>query len=162
MNKSLPYKSKVIGTKLVESPKTFSFKVYFVDLLGREPRNKYEWEHSGLNQGKFLEKLETILPEGVGFVTAFPHITKAFQFGPEPETNLYAQAYHTQSLERISLKHGKSTEIACAAEMEIAADEFAFWAQATDVDSYLKQFSGKGTTEIKDHTKLYRHLVAGH
>jgi len=63
--------------------------------------------------------------EGIGFVTAFPHITKVFRFGPEAETAMNVCAWDTRSMAPIGLGRSQGyVEFACLAEAAIAADEY--------------------------------------
>ena len=59
-------------------------------------------------------------------MTAFPHITKVFRFGPEVETNCHVRAWSTKDLKPLDLARGEGyIEFACFAEAAIAAEEFA-------------------------------------
>jgi len=161
IKKCLPYVSRVVGRARYEDEESgTSFKVYFVDIRGREQRERYEWSHCGMSHDDFLEALRGIAPEGIGFVIAFPHITKVFQFGPSPETNLYTRAYDTQGLKERSLDYGMGTEVACAAEMLIAAEEFGFWLSAESVGDYLQRSTTAGDAEFRNHNKLWSHYQA--
>jgi len=153
-----PYASEVVAKSSLRIEETGgAFKVYFISIVGREQREKYEWECCGTATDDFLRTLEARRPEGVGFVTAFPHITKIFQFGPNPETNLYTRAYKTSTWEELPLDYSGSTEVACAAEALILADEFRFWLEASSVEAYLGRTSSAGSAQFASHSKLREH-----
>ncbi|MEW6357171.1 MAG: hypothetical protein AB1696_12655 [Planctomycetota bacterium] len=150
-----PYASKVCETQLVKMPDGKSaFKVYFVDITGRDKPERYEWGASGMSKDDFLKRIKASGAEGIGFITAFPHITKMFTFGPSPETNLYTNAFKTPDLSRLDLNYSGSTEVACAAEMAIGAAEFEMWLRAESVEDYLARFAAAGATAFKNHAKL--------
>ena len=152
---SQPYASQVCETRMLEMPDGKSvFKVYFIDIIGRDKPERYEWEASGLSIDDFLERVKGSGAEGVGFITAFPHITKIFVFSPGAETNLYTNAYKTPDLSPLDLTYSGSTEVACAAEMSIGAAEFELWLAADSVQEYLAQFVDAGRTAFKNHAKL--------
>ena len=161
VKKGNPYTSTVVGkTQIVLEGTKSAFKVYFIDIRGRDDRAKYEWEHCGRTQEQFLEQLRQLSPEGVGFVTAFPHITKVFQFGPTLETNLYTTAYKTESFEDLPLDYSGATEVGCAAEILIAAEELRFWLDAQTVDEYLAKTCDAGDAAFQNHRKMYERFTA--
>lgn len=161
VKKGNPYTSKVVGKTQIELADTKSaFKVYFIDIRGRDDRVKYEWEHCGRTQEQFLDQLHNLNPEGIGFVTAFPHITKVFQFGPTLETNLYTTAYKTENFEVLPLDYSGATEVGCAAEILIAAEELRFWLEAQTVDDYLSRTCDAGDAAFEDHHKMYERFTA--
>ena len=134
-----PYHAKSAGTALVRMLKGPSvFKVYYVDIVGRDDPSRYEWDHSGLGRSEFEATLKTASIEGVGFVTAFPHITKVFRFAPAVETVLHVTAFNTKDLSPLPLDRGSGwVEFACYAEAVIAAAEYDAWAEADTVETYL-------------------------
>ena len=161
VKKGNPYTSKVVGkTQIVLEGTKSAFKIYFIDIQGRDDRAKYEWEHCGRTQEQFLEQLRDLNPEGIGFVTAFPHITKVFQFGPTPETNLYTTAYQTESFEELPLDYNEATEVGCAAEILIAAEEFRFWLEAQTVEDYLTKTCDAGDAAFQNHHKMFERFTA--
>lgn len=131
-------------------------KVYYVDIIGRDEPERYEWDKCGMSKADFLSKLagaEGI--EGVGFITAFPHVMKAFRFAPENEIVLNVRAWHTADLEPLDLSRlDEYVEFACLAEAEIAADEYRFWAQAETVEGYLEQWCAYEGGRIVKNDKL--------
>lgn len=155
---ALPYQSKVVKKETVKLSEKSFFKLYFVSIIGREDRKKYEWEFSSYTMQDFIRQFPVRGLEGIGFIVAFPHVTKVFRFGPKPETNLHALAFETPTWKPISLDRDGWSEVACAAEMEIGADEFRFWAESAKVEEYLKKFSERGAVTIRDHEKLGRYL----
>lgn len=152
----MPYASRVAETRLLRMPDGKSaFKVYFIDIVGRDNPERYEWAASKLSKEDFLERVKSAHAEGIGFITAFPHITKIFVFGPGAETNLYTNAFKTRDFSKLDLNYSGSTEVACAAEMAIGAAEFDLWLKAESVDEYLATFTRAGETKFKNHAKLY-------
>ena len=157
VKKGKPYTSKVCGATTVRFDDTQSaFKVYFVDIVGRDDPSRCEWAHCGQTHAQFIERLKELAPEGIGFVTAFPHITKIFQFGPSPETNLYTHAYKTSTFEELPLDYSGATEVACAAEALILAEEFKSWLAAQTVDEYLGMATEAGDAAFANHEKMYQ------
>ena len=97
----------------------------------------------------------------MGFVTAFPHVTKVFRFGPHLETVLDVRGVRTPDISEYPLARGDGTfEFACLAEALIAADEYGFWASAADVGEYLGRWSGFASGRIVDPGKLGRYWRA--
>ncbi len=132
------------------------FKIYYVDILGRQDPSLVVWRESGLDKQAFLDALfATPGVEGIGFVAAFPHITKAFRFGPESEIVMNVKAWNTRTMVPIDLARGDGyVEFACYAEALLAADEYRFWAEAESVDEYLTQWSDCSRAPIECHAKL--------
>lgn len=131
------------------------FKVYFLSLVGRDDPARYEWEHASLTPAALEERLRQAAPEGIGFITAFPHITKVFRFAPSSETVLHVRAFHTRDLAPLDLaREDLYLEFACYAEAGIAADEYRLWAGAKTVAAYLQTFSGFDDGLIVNHAKL--------
>ena len=133
-----------------------ALKVYFIDIVGRKEPAKTVWEHSGMTMQDFLARLgSTDGVEGVGFVTAFPHITKVFRFGPEAETVMNVRAWNTRGLAPLTLARSQEyVEFACLAEAAIAAEEFAFWAREESVEGYLAHWCAQADWPIGRHDKL--------
>ena len=157
-----PYDARVAGTRLAACPDGRSaFKVYFLDIVGRANPELYEWDRCAATRDGFLAALPRVA-DGVGFVTAFPHVVKVFRFGPHAETVLDVQGFRTPDLSEYPLARGDGTfEFACLAEALIAADEFAFWAAAADVGEYLGRWSSFASGRIADPGKLSRYWRAG-
>ncbi|OGR77387.1 MAG: hypothetical protein A2X32_04250 [Elusimicrobia bacterium GWC2_64_44] len=151
-----PYNSRVDGRALLRLPLGPSaFKIYYVSIPGRDNPGRCDWAHSQLKKPDFEAALAKLAPEGVGFVTAFPHITKIFRFAPSGETILHVKAYKTPGLEPLDLGRPDGyLEFACYAEAELARDEYARWASAATVEDYLAWFSPFAGGGIADHTKL--------
>jgi hypothetical protein len=134
------------------------FKVYFVDIIGRKQPERYEWKLCGRSQEDFLARLKALRIEGVGFVIAFPHITKVYRYGPNPEIVINVRAFKTDGLEPLSLERSEGyMEFACLAEAVIAADEYRSWANARSVEEYLKSWSSFEDGPIVEHGKLGRY-----
>ncbi len=160
-----PYDARIAGKRLLRSADGRSaFKVYFIDIVGRSDPSRYEWDRCSTGRDAFLAAFARIA-DGVGFVTAFPHVTRLFRFGPHAETVLDVQGYRTAELSEYPLSRGDGTfEFACLAEALIAADESSFWASATEVEEYLGRWSpfAAGAVQrpalgkVADHGKLGR------
>jgi hypothetical protein len=131
------------------------FKVYYVSITGRDDPTRYEWGKGEFAPADFERLFRAAGLEGVGFVTAFPHITKVFRFAPAAETILHVQAYDTRTLKPLDLGRGEGwMEFACYAEALVAADEYRAWAEARSVDSYLEAWSDFAEGPIAAHDKL--------
>ncbi len=152
-----PYDARAAGKRLLRCPDGRSaFKVYFVDIVGRVDPARCEWDRCPTDRDAFLAGLAGVA-EGIGFVTAFPHVTKLFRFGPHAETVLDVRGYRTADLTEYPLPRGDGTfEFACLAEALIAADESSFWASAADVEEYLGRWSAFAAAKVADHGKLAR------
>jgi hypothetical protein len=134
------------------------FKVYYVSITGRDDPARYEWGKAPLSRGDFERQFAASGLEGVGFVTAFPHITKVFRFAPSMETVLHVRALQTASLEPLNLDRGGGwVEFACYAEALLANDEYRFWAEASSVEAYLQAWSDFSEGPIVVHDKLMRY-----
>jgi hypothetical protein len=151
-----PYDARIVGHDLVRLGDGISaFKVYFVSIVGRNQPRRYEWAHNSLGQDTFLADFRQSAWQGVGFVTAFPHITKVFRYAPNAEILQHVAAFDTQTGKPIDLnRDGGYVEFACYAEALLAADEYRFWAEAETVDAYLEQFSDCTKATVGSHTKL--------
>lgn len=153
-----PYDARLAGTRLAACPDGRSaFKVYFLDIVGRANPELYEWDRCAATRDGFLAALPRVA-DGVGFVTAFPHVAKVFRFGPHAETVLDVRGLRTPDLSEYPLARGDGTfEFACLAEALIASDEYSFWASAVDVAEYLGRWSGFASGRIADPGKLARY-----
>jgi hypothetical protein len=153
-----PYDARASGTRLLRCPDGRSaFKVYFLDIVGRAESERYEWDRCAATRDGFLAGLPRVA-DGVGFVTAFPHVAKVFRFGPHAETVLDVRGLRTPDLSEYPLARGDGTfEFACLAEALIAADECAAWASAAEVAEYLSQWSRFASGQIVDPGKLGRY-----
>lgn len=151
-----PYHAAAAGQGLLRSADGKSvFKVYYVSIIGRDDPARYEWEHCALTKAEYESGLGAQGIEGIGFVLAFPHITKAFRFSPKSETVMDVKAFDTQTLEPLDLgRDGGFVEFACYAEAAIAADEYRAWADAETVDEYLAFRSVAADFPVASHTKL--------
>ncbi|HNW43401.1 MAG TPA: hypothetical protein PKI19_02785 [Elusimicrobiales bacterium] len=150
------YDSRVDGSKLLTFAGGLSaFKIYYVSIPGRPQPEKYEWPLSALTPAAFEAALLRLAPEGIGFVTAFPHITKIFRFAPSAETILHVRAYKTADLSPLGLERPDAyLEFACYAEAMLAADEYRSWAAAASVKEYLAYFSAFAGGPVKENAKL--------
>ena len=150
------YHSRTVGRAVVRMPDGRSvFKVYYVSIIGRDEPSRYEWAHSAVQPRDLEARLMKSGVEGVGFATAFPHITKVFRFAPAAETVMHVRAFNTPDLSELSLARDDGfVEFACYAEAAIASDEYRSWAAAASVEDYLKFRSGFDDGPIVNHRKL--------
>ena len=150
------YHARVVGSRLVRMPDDESvFKLYCIDIVGREEAVRYEWRKSSLDGADFEARLAATGWEGVGFITAFPHIAKVFRFAPEAETVLHVFAFDPADLAPLDLSRNPPwVEFACFAEAAIASDEYRLWAAASTVEEYLAGFSAFRDGPIARHDKL--------
>lgn len=155
-----PYTGRSAGTAMLRLPDGKSaFKVYYVDITGRSQPERFEWDRCGRPRAAVVEHLEAAGVEGVGFVIAFPHITKLFRFGPNPEIVLHVRAWNTADFAPLPLERGAEYyEFACLAEAIIAADEYRFWAAARTVEEYLDRWCEWPVAPVLEHAKLRRHF----
>ena len=152
----LSYRARTAGRSLVTMPDGKSvFKLYYLDIPGRDDPARYEWGRCGMKPEEFERLIVSQCFEGVGFITAFPHITKVFRFAPSTETVLHVRAFHTQKLQPLDLaREDGYLEFACLAEAVIANDEYRAWAAAGSVRDYLHFFSDFADGPVVCHTKL--------
>jgi hypothetical protein len=157
------YHARAAGRKSLSMPDGVSaFKLYYLDIVGRQDSSRYEWSKSALDKPEFEAGLQASGWEGVGFVTAFPHIAKMFRFAPESETVLHVFAFSPADLASLDLSRGEPwLEFACYAEAAIAADEYHLWAKALTVEEYLRDFSTFADGPIVRHDKLRAWCSAG-
>ena len=135
------------------------FKVYFVSIVGRPTPERFEWSKNPLSKEEFIDRFRAMPFEGVGFVTAFPHITKVFRYAPKSEVLLHVTAFKPATGEAISLDRGEGfTEFACLAEAVVANDEFKAWAKAPTVKEYLSFTSSEKDLPILSNTKLAEYV----
>jgi hypothetical protein len=153
------YRAVEAGRATVDMPDGRSwFKVYYVSITGRDEPARYEWGKGPFGREDFEGLLLASELEGIGFVTAFPHITKVFRFSPDAETVLHVRAFDTKTLAPLDLGRGMGwVEFACLAEALIAADEYRAWASAPDVETYLHAWSGFSEGPIVAHDKMLRY-----
>ena len=59
------------------------FKLYLLSIIDRDEPALYDWANSRLSISEFKVRFRERRYEGVGFVTAFPHITKIFRYAPK-------------------------------------------------------------------------------
>lgn len=153
------YRARCAGKQRRDMPDGKSaLKFYFIDIVERQQPERFEWGLCGRSQDDCLQALAEAGIEGVGFVIAFPHITKIYRYGPGMETVMNVRAFKTEGLEPLSLDRDEGfVEFACYAEALIAADEYRFWAEATSVEDYLNRWSDFDDGPIVDNGKLKRY-----
>jgi len=150
-----PYSSVVVSKKLVTLAGGSAFKVYYVSLTGRANPERCDWAFSPLKPADFEKALVKLNPEGAGFITAFPPITKIFRFAPSGETIMHVRGLKTEDLSPLDLSRPDGyLEFACYAEAAIAADEYREWAGTRSVEEYLKYFSPFDGGAVLDNAKL--------
>lgn len=151
-----PYHGEVVHRDRITMPDGVSvFKTYYVSITGRSRPERYVWDASPLSFEDVAGAIRDGRFAGVGFITAFPHITKIFRFAPTVETVLHVRAFHTPGLKPMALdREDGFSEFACLGEALIAADEYRFWGQSVDVGVYLKQWSEWECGGIQNPAKL--------
>ena len=123
----------------------------------RQPE-RYEWDRCGRERDSVLAGLKRAGVEGIGFVCAFPHIAKAFRFGPESETVLHVRAFRPADFTELDLGRSDGyVEYACLAESVIADAEYRAWAAARSVEEYLAGWVDWQPVAVADEGKLGRH-----
>ena len=131
------------------------FKVYFLSVIGRQQPDLFEWGACDDTPNAFKSRLLDSDFRGIGFITAFPHITKVFRYSPQVETVVDVRYLDTQSFESISGDRGDGYyEFACYAEAVIVSDEYDAWAVAQTVPEYLQNFSPSSDYLIASPGKL--------
>lgn len=131
------------------------FKIYYISIIGRDDPARYEWGQGPFTMEDFEEVLRNSGMEGIGFVTAFPHIAKVFRFAPSMETVVHVRAYNTRDWVPMNLgREDGYVEFACYAEAAIAADEYRAWACADSVVDYLRFHSSFDDGPIKNNAKI--------
>lgn len=155
---SRSYHAKPVGrTRLVMPDGKSQFKIYYFDIVGRDEPERFEWSRSRLTPAAFEERARAAGWEGIGFVTAFPHLTKLFRFAPSAEILMHVRAFDTASFRPLELSREEGwMEFACYAEAAVAADEYAAWASQPTVAGYLETWSGFSDGPIRACDKLRR------
>jgi hypothetical protein len=132
-----------------------AFKVYYISVVGRDKPHLYEWRQCSRTPADFEQAFLSGGHEGVGFVVAFPHVTKTYRFSPEMETILDVREYNTEGMiDRDCSRSDGYHELACYAEAVIAADEYRAWAEAETVEQYLSRRSDAADFPVVSNTKL--------
>ena len=151
-----PYHAQTVGQSLLRMPDGKSvFKVYYVSIIGRDRPEQYEWQRCPLTQDSFEKAFLLSGHEGIGFVIAFPHVTKIFRFSPYMETVMDVSEFHTEGMRsRDSLRDDGSREFACYAEAVIATEEYCAWARVATVEEYLAFRCDKTDFPVASNTKL--------
>lgn len=151
-----PYHAILSEKKLLSMPDGKSaFKIYFINIVGRADPSRYEWSQDNASKQCFLDRLRKMPLAGIGFVTAFAHVTKIFRFDPGTETVLSVRAFTTADMSPLDLKRAEDyLEFACYAEALLAAAEYRLWAKAKTVSDYLSAFSSFDDGKIISNTKM--------
>lgn len=155
------YHAITSSVKAVEMPDGKSaYKVYYLSIVGRDKPELYEWERSELRKDAFEDALRASGLEGIGFVTAFPHITKIMRFGPGMETVMDIREFDTDGLTpRDCSRDDGYHEFACYAEAVIAAEEYHAWAKAETVAAYLDYRCETTDFPVVSSGKLREHFL---
>lgn len=156
------YHAVTSSVNLIEMPhRKTAFKIYYLSIIGRDEPDLYEWEHCALTEDEFESTLITSGQEGIGFVTAFPHITKIFRFAPAMETVMDISEFDTEGLmaKDCSREDGYH-EFACYAEAIVAAEEYHAWAKAATVSTYLAYRCSTTDFPVTSNSKLSEFVVA--
>jgi hypothetical protein len=131
------------------------FKVYYISVVGRDRPELYEWRHSPRTAADFEKAFLAGGHEGIGFVLAFPHVTKIYRFSPDGETILDVREFDTVGMtDRDCSRSDGYHELACYAEAAIAADEYRAWAAARTVNEYLALCSDAADFPVVSNSKL--------
>ncbi|MFA6930798.1 MAG: hypothetical protein WCT05_10760 [Lentisphaeria bacterium] len=137
------------------------FKIYYCSIIGRATPERFEWQRSSISKEKFAADFAADAREGIGFVTAFPHIAKVFRFAPKAETLEHVCAFKPEDGSPISLvREDGFYEFACLAEAVLANDEFNFWASSDSVGEYLEQRSRMKQFEVSNPAKLKQYWIS--
>ena len=150
------YHAQTVGQGMLRMPDGSSaFKLYYIAVIGREKPELFEWQHCPRTPGDFETVFLAGDHTGIGFVTAFPHVTKIFRFSPGAETILDVREFHTDGMRPLDCARGEGYhEFACYAEAAIAADEYHAWAKAATVEDYLASRSDAADFPVTTNTKL--------
>jgi hypothetical protein len=150
------YHAKTVGRGVLRMPDGKSvFKVYYVSVIGRDRPELYEWQRYPGTTAVFERVFVAGGHEGIGFVIAFPHVTKVYRFSPEGETILDVREFNTEGMTvRNCSRSDGYHELACYAEAAIAADEYRAWGDSATVDDYLAFHSDAADFPVVSNTKL--------
>ncbi len=159
-----PYHAQTVGQGVLRMPDGKSvFKVYYTSVIGRDKPELYEWQHCPHTREHFEKTFLAGGHEGIGFVIAFPHVTRIFRFAPEMETILDVREFDTAGMmDRDCTRADGSHEFACYAEAAIAADEYRAWAKARTVEEYLAFRCAETDFPVASHTKLAAYWKHAH
>jgi len=151
-----PYHAQTIGQSVLRMPDGRSaFKVYYISVIGRDKPEVFEWQHCPRTREDFEKTFLAGSHEGIGFVIAFPHVTKIFRFSPAMETIMDVREFHTEGMRQMDCSREDGYhEFACYAEAAIAADEYRAWARAATVEEYLAFRSPAADFPVASNTKL--------
>jgi hypothetical protein len=137
------------------------FKVYYISVIGRDQPELYEWQRSPRTAADFEKAFLAGAHEGIGFVLAFPHVTKVYRFSPDGETILDVREFDTVGMtDRDCSRSDGYHELACYAEAAIAADEYRAWAETGTVPEYLTRRSDAADFPVVSNAKLAAYWTA--
>lgn len=150
------YHAQTVGQSLLRMPDGKSvFTVYYLSVIGRDIPERFEWQHCPRTPESFEKAFLAGGHAGIGFVIAFPHVTKIFRFSPAMETVMDVREFHTEGMRHMACSREDGYhEFACYAEAVIAADEYRAWARAATVEEYLAFRSTATDFPVVSNTKL--------
>ena len=150
------YHAQTASRSLLRMPDGRSvFKVYYISIIERDRPDLYEWRCCRQTPLEFENTFLAGNHEGIGFVVAFPHVTKIDRFSPSGETNLDVREFNTEAMSPRDCSRGDGYhELACYAEAILAADEFCAWAKAGTIDEYLSYWSQAQDFPVISNIKL--------
>lgn len=156
------YHAKTVGRSVLRMPDGKSvFKVYYISVIGRDRPELYEWQHAPRTAADFERAVLAGGYEGIGFIIAFPHVTKVYRFSPDGETILDVREFDTEGMkDRDCSRSDGYHELACYAEAAIAADEYRAWAASGTVNEYLAQRSDAADFPVVSNAKLAAYWTA--
>ena len=157
-----PYHAISSGTNMLRMPdKNSAFKIYYLSIIGRDNPEAYEWDRCLLSKEDFESRFIAGEYAGIGFVTAFPHITKIFRFSPQMETVLDVKAFGTSTMKPCDCSRNEGySEFACYAEAIIAAEEYRAWAESASVSDYLTFVCQAQNFPVATSSKLGEYWVS--
>ncbi len=137
------------------------FKVYYISVIGRDRPDLYEWQHAPRTAADFERAVLAGGYEGIGFIIAFPHVTKVSRFSPDGDTILDVREFDTEGMQNRDCSRSDGYhELACYAEAAIAADEYRAWAESGTVNEYLALCSDAADFPVVSHAKLAAYWTA--
>ena len=158
------YHAQTVGqTVLRMADDRSAFKIYYLSVIGRDKPEQYEWQQCRQKPADFEITFRKGGYEGIGFVTAFPHVTKIFRFSPTTETVLDVREFHTEGMRPMDCSRPDGYhEFACYAEAAIAADEYRSWARVGSVEEYLAFRSHAADFPVASNAKLATYWKGTH
>lgn len=159
-----PYKGYLHSSEHLRVNGEVAGKAYFLDIRGRTPPERYEWEHASLDRGEVLHGLERLLAEGDVYIAGiFPHVTTVWKWGNPLEGNQETNLYRVLFLNTGDLSPagwaGEYDAIGCPAENALVHEETRLWAESGSVEEYLERFASLEPVCVREPNKLRAYLV---